>query len=103
MCSSLAVSCFGLLCPIFRLLERVSGFVIFPEPYLLLLLGHHMLHPNLLGLVLHECSDVSRIPELAGNTKIFTAAHQRIRFAAFGRGWYAFGGEIILFASCNGY
>jgi hypothetical protein len=92
---------FDLLSPIFRLLERVSSFIIFPKPYLLLLLCYHMLHPDLLSLVLHESSNISRIPQLTGNTKIFTAAHQRIRFAALGRGGYSLGGEIILFPSCN--
>ena len=85
----------------FRFLEWVSGLVVFPEPYLLLLLGRHMLHPDLLRLVLHKCSDVSRVPELTGNTKIFAAPHQGIGFAAFGGGGNAFGGEIVLFASCN--
>ena len=65
----------NLLCAIFRLLEWVSQLIILPDPKLLLLLGHHMLPPNLLCLFLHEFSDISRIPQLAGHTEIFTASH----------------------------
>ena len=92
---------FDFLCAVFRLLKRVSDLIILPDPYLLLLLVHYMFHPDLLCFLLHERSNVSRIPQLTGNTKIFTAAHQCIRFATLGCGGYPFGGEVILFASCN--
>ena len=96
-------SCYivGLLGAEIGLLEWVFDLIILPEPDLLLLLRNHMLRPNLLGFLFHECSYESWIPQLAGHAEIFAAAHQCIRFAAFSGSWYAFGGEIILFAACN--
>jgi hypothetical protein len=69
------------LSPIFSLFEWIANLIILPQPYLLLLLRYHMLHPHLLRLLLHKRPDVARIPQLARHAQILTTAHQRIRLA----------------------
>jgi hypothetical protein len=86
------------LSPIFSLLEWIPHLIILPQPYLLLLLSQHMLHPHLLRLILHEPPNKARIPQLARHAQILTAAHQRIRFAPLSSSRNTLRGEIVLLA-----
>ena len=83
-------------------LERVSDLIIFPHPYLPPLLGLLVFHPYLLRVLCNELSDEAWIPKFTSYSKVFTAAHQSVGFAAFHGGWYAFWGEVVLFATGNG-
>jgi hypothetical protein len=60
-------------------------------------LDHHLAHVSL-----HEPANESRIPELRSNSQIFTAAHERVRLAALGRGGDAVRVEVLLFAAGEG-
>ena len=61
-----------------------------------------MLDPDLLRVRSDEGPDEARIPQLAGDAEVFAAAHQRVGFAAFGRGGDAFGAEVVHFAAGDG-
>jgi hypothetical protein len=43
------------------------------------------------------------IPEFAGDTQVFAAAHERVGFAAFGCGWDPVGVEVLLLTAGYGY
>ena len=80
-------------------LEWIRDGILLPQIYLLPLLRDSMLHKHLLCVLFHERADESGIPKLTGDTKVLTASHQRVRFAAFNCGRDAFGGEVVLFAA----
>lgn len=85
-----------------NLLERVFDRIILPQPDLLSLLRHRVLDERLPRVFLNELSDEPRIPELACNAEIFATPHQGIGFAAFCRGGYAFGREVVHFTTGDG-
>lgn len=62
-----------------------------------------MLHKHVFCVFLEEFPDVSWIPQLAGHTQVFTAAHQRVRLAAFGGGGNGFRAEVSLLATGDGH
>ena len=73
--------------------------IILPHPNLLLLLRHHMLHPNLLPVLRDKFPDKPRVPQFTGDANVLAAAHQRIGFAAFGRGGDSLRREVIHLAA----
>lgn len=58
-----------------------------------------MFDPDLLGLLLHECAYEPRVPQIASHAEIFATAHQRVRFATFGRCRDTLSREVVLFAA----
>lgn len=78
---------------------RVTHPIILAHPDLRPLLRHDMLDKYLACVRRPELADPPRIPELAGNPEILTAAHQRIGPAPLRRGGDAIRREIVLFAA----
>ena len=62
-----------------------------------------MLHPNLLGVLLLELADISRVPELRGDAQVLAAAHERVRLAALAGGGDRLLGEVGALAAGLGY
>lgn len=68
------------------------------EPQCSLLLGHLVLHPDLLHVRLLEPSDIDGVPELRRDAEVLAAAHQGVGFAALdGRGELV-GAKVVVFA-----
>jgi hypothetical protein len=86
-----------------RLFERVSRRIILPQHNLLLFLRRDVFDPYLLGHVLCEVPNKSRIPKLRRNPQIFTAAHERIRLASLSRGRDPIRVKVLLLSASNGY
>ena len=86
-----------------RFLERMPYRIILPHPNLLLLLRHHVLHPDLLPVLRYEFPDESRVPQFTGDADVFATTHQRVGFAAFGRGGDGIGREVVHLAARDGY
>lgn len=80
----------------------VSGAVVLSQHYLPLLLGAHMLHPYFLCHLVRELPDEAWVPEFRSNTQVFTASHQGVGFAAFGRSGNTVRVEVLLLATGNG-
>ena len=83
----------------FCFLERIRDGILLPQVYLLPLLRDNVLHEHLLYVLFHKRTDESGIPKLTGDTKVLTASHQSVGFAAFDCGRDAFGGEVVLFSA----
>jgi len=62
-----------------------------------------MFHPNLLGVLLLELTDISRVPELRGDAKVLAAAHERVRLAALAGSGDRLLGEVGALAAGLGY
>ena len=86
-----------------RLLKRMPYRIILPHPNLFLLLRHYMLHPNLLPVLRYEFPDIPRVPQLTGDAQVFTAAHQRVGFAALGRGGDGLRRKVVHLAARDGH
>lgn len=67
-----------------------------------LLLRRQMLREHLHAILRLELPDEPRVPQLAGHAEVLAAAHERVRFAGFGRGGDAGGVEVFLFAAGDG-
>jgi hypothetical protein len=61
-----------------------------------------VLDKQLADMRLHEAADEARVPELRGDSEVFAAAHQRVGFAALGRGRDAVGVEVLLLTAGEG-
>lgn len=68
------------------------------EPEALLLLGGHVLDPDLLRMVLLKPADKDGVPQLAANTEVLAAAHQSVGFATFDGGRELVVGEEVVLA-----
>lgn len=86
-----------------NLLERIPGRIILPQHNLPLPLRARVLHPNLLGPLTIELADEPRIPEFRRNAQVLAAAHQRVRFAALGRGGNTVWIKVLLLAARDGH
>lgn len=62
-----------------------------------------MLDPNLLRVLRYELPDKSRVPQFTSDAEVFAAAHQRVGFAAFGRGGDGLGREVVHLAARDGH
>jgi len=84
------------------ILVRVFQHVVLTHVMLSPLFSRNMFDHHLTHVSLHEPANESRIPKLRSDSQIFAAAHERVRFAALGRGGNAVGIEVLLFAAGEG-
>lgn len=88
-----------LLC--LHLLVWVLCTIILSKDNLPLLLRARMLDPYLPCPFRREVADESWVPELRRNAQVFTAAHQRVGFAALRGSGYAVWVEVLLLTTCD--
>lgn len=81
------------------LLKGPLELVILSHPMLSSLLADCMLDHQFFAHFLQELADESGIPELTGNTQVFAASHQRIRFAALSGSGDAIWIKVLLFTT----
>lgn len=86
-----------------RLFVGIRYRILLPQPVLRPLFGDLVFYERLFSIFGLPRLDKSRVPELGGDSQIFTAAYHSVGFAAFGSSWDTVLREIVLFATGDAY
>jgi len=89
------------MCSLF-LVRVVELWLVLAPPKFLLFLGGEMLGEHFHAVFGFEFTDETRVPELAGDAKVLTTAHERVAFARLGGGGDTGWVEVFLFATSDG-